>query len=318
MEKKVSGIAEKEDAGIRLEHFLRRRMHLTKNEISRAKFFREGICVNGDRRKVSTCLESGDLVEVLLETGEEVSEKLQAFPGSLSVLYEDQDVIVVDKPSGLAVHPSGQDDIDTLANRLAAYLREKKEDSVIRIMGRLDKGTSGVVLAVKNRGAAVRLERQRECGQLCKSYLAIVEGVPRPEQGRIDSPLGQEPGEKSQMCVDPEGKRAVTRYTLLKTIHVARRGMPCEMPPEGESGETDKSCALVRLELETGRTHQIRVHMASIGHPLLGDSRYGNGTIPGMERTALHAWRLHFLQPFTGEELQVEASVPVDMQVLLL
>ncbi|MEH2952259.1 RluA family pseudouridine synthase [Candidatus Merdisoma sp. JLR.KK011] len=299
MEKRVSGIVEKEDEGIRLGHFLRKNMHLTKNEISRAKFRQGGICVNGERRKVNGLLKAGDFVEALLETEDEVSKGVEAFEGGITVLYEDQDVVVVDKPSGLKVHPTGGTDDDTLANRLAAYLRGKGEDSVIRIFGRLDKDTSGAVLAVKNRGAAVRLERQREQGQLFKSYLAIVEGTPEPGEGKIDKPLRPVPGQRNRMYVDTEGKRAVTYYTLLD-----------EVPrPEKDS--------LVGLRLETGRTHQIRVHMASIGCPLLGDPLYGKGAVQGMERTALHAWRIHFLQPFTGEEVQVEAPLPEDMRLFL-
>lgn len=293
MEKRVDAVVQVEDEGIRLEQFLRGRMGVTKNEVRRAKFLEEGICVNGERRKVNVLLKAGDLVEVVLEMGGRGSEGVRAFSGEVSVLYEDSDVIVADKPSGLSVHPAGRQDVDTLANRLAAYLRGKGEESVIRILGRLDKDTSGVVLAVKNRGAAVRLERQREDGQLLKSYLAFVEGVPEPGEGRIDKPLGTRAGDRRRMCVDPEGKRAVTHYALM-----------------GE--DFRNNFALVRLWLETGRMHQIRVHMASIGHPLLGDPLYGNGAVPGMGRAALHAWRLRFLQPFTGEEVLVEAPVPAD------
>lgn len=317
MEKRVSGVVENEDAGIRLEHFLKRRMHLTKNEISRAKFCREGICVNKERRKVNAVLKTGDYVEVLLETGDKISGGIESVRRELTVLYEDQDVIAADKPSGLAVHPAGRGHADTLANRLAAYLREKGEDSVIRIVGRLDKDTSGVILAAKNRGAAVRLERQREQGLLFKSYLAIAEGILKPGEGRIDKPLGHVPGQRNRMCVDPEGKRAVTCYTLIRTAGPWRRNSGCGASDRCGRQEPEKSCSLIRLRLETGRTHQIRVHMASIGCPLLGDPLYGNGAVPGMERTALHAQRIHFLQPFTGEELQAEAPVPEDMRVFL-
>ncbi len=320
MEKRVSGIVEKEDEGIRLGHFLRKNMHLTKNEISRAKFRQGGICVNGERRKVNGLLKAGDFVEALLETEDEVSKGLEAFEGGITVLYEDQDVVVVDKPSGLKVHPTGGTDEDTLANRLAAYLRGKGEDSVIRIFGRLDKDTSGAVLAVKNRGAAVRLERQREQGQLFKSYLAIVEGVPEPGEGRIDKPLRPVPGQRNRMHVDTEGKRAVTYYTLLDEVPnpegVCVNGVPAGYTLLDEVPRPEKD-SLVGLRLETGRTHQIRVHMASIGCPLLGDPLYGKGAVQGMERTALHAWRIHFLQPFTGEEVQVEAPLPEDMRLFL-
>lgn len=292
MKKTINGTVSEQDNGIRLETFLKRRLGLTKNEISRAKFRENGICVNGKRRKVSTFLAAGDQVEVLLETGNERSEGLKASKKKLSVLYEDEDVIVTDKPAGISVHPAGRKDEDTLANRLAFHLQSKGEDSVIRIFGRLDKDTSGVVLAAKNRAAATRLERQRGNGSILKSYLAITKGIPEPANGHIHAPLGPDPQKKKQMRVAPEGKPAVTHYETLASGH---------------------GLALLSLRLETGRTHQIRVHMASIGCPLLGDPLYGNGAVPGMERTALHARSLSFLQPFTGEKLHVEAPVPEDM-----
>ena len=184
MRKIISGSVNAKENNMELESFLKNRLHLTKNEISRAKFLENGICVNGKRSRVSTLLETGDLVEVLLETEDSISENLTVSEKELSILYEDEDVIVIDKPAGVSVHPAGRKETDTLANRLAFYLRGKKEDSVIRIFGRLDKDTSGAVLAVKNRAAATRLERQRENGTLYKIYLAITERVPirRPER----------------------------------------------------------------------------------------------------------------------------------------
>ncbi len=319
MEKRISRAVTEADQGMRLEQFLRARMHMTKNEISRAKFLENGICVNGRRRKVNAQLETGDRVEVLLETGERKSQRVESSRGGIRVLYEDADVLVVDKPSGLSVHPNGSREADTLANRLAFYLREKGEDSVIRIFGRLDKDTSGVVLAVKNRGAAVRLERQREAGVLFKQYLAVVEGIPEPGQGRIVKPLGPDPKKRNKMRIDPEGKRAVTEYTLLGEVCLSRRGMDWGIPKEGIMPDSrERHCALIRLQLETGRTHQIRVHMASLGCPLLGDPLYGSGPVPEMGRTALHARSIRFLQPFTGEEVWVEAPVPKDIESLLL
>lgn len=292
LKKTVNSIVSEQDNGIRLETFLKSRLGLTKHEISRAKFRENGICVNGKRRKVSAFLAAGDQVEVLLETGNERSEGLKVSKEKLSVLYEDEDVIVTDKPAGISVHPAGRKDEDTLANRLSFYLQSKGEGSVIRIFGRLDKDTSGVVLAAKNRAAATRLERQRRNGAILKTYLAITEGIPEPTDGQIYAPLGADPQKKKQMCITPEGKPAVTHYETLASGH---------------------GLALLSLRLETGRTHQIRVHMASVGCPLLGDPLYGNGAAPGMERTALHARSLSFLQPFTGEKLCIEAPVPEDM-----
>ena len=289
--RRVSGWVREEESGVRLRNFLKSGLGLSKNEIRRAKFRERGICVNGVRRKVDVILECGDFVEVLIETGEESSVGLCSSGEGVLVLYEDSDVIVVDKPSGLSVHPAGKGDGDTLANRLAAYLRGKGEDSVIRIVGRLDKDTSGVVLAAKNRGAAMRLGRQRQTGELQKRYLALVEGELEAEKGKVDLALGVDPGERTRMRVDPTGKDAVTHYEVL---------------------EKRDGYALVGLWLETGRMHQIRVHMAALGCPLLGDVLYGRGATAEMERAALHAWGLRFLGPFTGEEILVEAPVPED------
>lgn len=289
MEKKVNSTVTPKDDHLKLETFLKTSLHLTKREISRAKFRANGICVNGKRQKTDVRVKTGDLVEVLLETGDETSKNLSSTAKSISVLYEDADVIVMDKPSGISVHPAGKNDSDTLANRLACYLRNKGEDSVIRILGRLDKDTSGVVLAVKNRAAATRLEGQRKKHILFKIYLAIVEGRPDPPKGTIDIPLAPDPQNRKQMCINPEGRSAVTHYETLLS---------------------QDNRSLIRLCLETGRTHQIRVHMASIGCPLIGDPLYGNAETAAITPMALHAQAIHFLHPFTGKEIQVTTPAP--------
>lgn len=296
MHKSVSGTVSRQDNGLKLEQFLKNELHLSKNEISRAKFRENGICVNGRRQRIDFSLKAGDLVEVLLETGDKTSESLTASGEDLFVLYEDDDVIVLDKPAGISVHPAGCKDTDTLANRLAFYLRNKKEDSVIRIFGRLDRDTSGIVLAAKNRPAATRLEQQRKNGTLLKSYLAVTKQIPDPPAGVIRLPIGADPKNRKQMRIMADGKTAVTHYETLRA---------------------EDGCALIRLSLETGRTHQIRVHMAAVGCPLLGDPVYGNGAVPGMKRTALHARSIRFLQPFTGEELLIEAPLLDDMWLYL-
>lgn len=297
MKKKLTAIVSPKDDNLKLEIFLKTRLHLTKNEISRAKFRENGICVNGERTRTNALLKTGDLIEILLETEQATSKKLPGSDSKIPILYEDTDVIIIDKPAGISIHPAGKKDADTLANRLAYYLRSKGEDSVIRFFGRLDQDTSGVVLAVKNRSAATRLERQREKHILYKSYLAITETIPDPPSGKITASLAQAPENRKQMCINPEGKSAVTYYETLMA-----KG----------------SHALVRLRLETGRTHQIRVHMASIGCPLTGDPLYGNKTTAKIERTALHARTIHFLQPFTGEEIEVRAPIPEDFFLPLL
>ena len=316
MERRLSEIVRAEDEGLALGHFLRRRMGLSKKEISQAKFRENGICVDGRRQKVTAVLRAGQRVDVLLDEGERTSPQLKSSDKELQVLYEDQDVIAVDKPAGLSVHPAGREGLhgDTLANRLAFYLREKGEDCVIRIFGRLDRDTSGVVLAAKNQAAAARLSRQREDGTLRKTYLAVCEGIPKEREGEISLPLGPDPEDRTRMRVCPAGRPARTRYQVLNTLQL-----------EGESMESGaKPCALVRLQLDTGRMHQIRVHMASIGCPLLGDPLYGDAetkgdgqTVPAIGRTALHAAELALCQPFTGEELRIRAPFPKDIARLL-
>ena len=171
-----------------------------------------------------------------------------------------------------------------------------------------------MVLAAKNQAAAARLARQREAGTLRKTYLAVCKGIPKEREGEISLPLGPDPKDRTRMRVCPEGRPARTRYQVLNTLQL-----------EGESmGSGGKACALVRLQLDTGRMHQIRVHMASIGCPLLGDLLYGDAgtkgdgqTVPAIGRTALHAAELALCQPFTGEELRIRAPFPKDIARLL-
>lgn len=306
MERKISASVQTEDADTSLKHFLRVRLGLTKQEISRAKFRDGGICVNGERKKVNAKVAPGDYVEVLLEEGNQSSPRLSSVRVPFSVLYEDCDVLVVDKPSGILTHPRGGS-TQTLANGLAAFLRERGEDSVIRIVGRLDKDTSGAVLAVKNRAAGFRLARQREQGLFFKTYLALAVGVPKESSGWIRTPIGADQEHRGRMKVLEEGKPAATWYEVMKV--------------------REDGISLLRLRIETGRTHQIRVHMASVGCPLLGDPLYGgkveglfgaDSTVPAMGRTALHAAQLSFLQPFTGERIEVAAPLPADMGKFVL
>lgn len=323
MEKRISLRAEAEDNGMELGHFLRCRMGLGKKEISRAKFLEDGICVNGERRKITAVLRTGDLVKVLLEDGKKTSPQLISSKNKIEILYEDEDVIVLDKPAGLSVHPPGRAAFsgDTLAGRLAFYLRQKQEDCVIRIFGRLDKDTSGVVLAAKSRTAAARLERQREDGILKKTYLAAVRGVPGQPEGEICAPLGPDPRNRTRMQIRADGKYALTRYWVLDTRRTAQNITDGNGKKNSGGTSEELSCSLVRLQLETGRTHQIRVHMASIGCPLLGDSLYGNQDgeqekeqdAALMNRAALHAAELVFRQPFSGKELRIQARLPKDI-----
>lgn len=293
MEKRVSYRIKEEEEGISLGELLSKK-GLTKRQISAAKFRESGICLDGRQTRVTCLVHAGQRVEVRLETDAQASRHLIPVEGPLTVLYEDEDLIAVDKPAGMAVHPSGVHYQDTVANVLAGYFAGKQESVRIRAVGRLDRETSGILIFAKNQIAAARLAEQKKNGSFYKEYLALVEGRFPQKEGMIASPIGR--GEGIRMRVEPEGKQALTKYLVWK---------------EGDSGG-EALCAL-RVRIETGRTHQIRVHMASIGHPLLGDALYGGRMCGGIGRTALHARKAALLQPFTGKELCLEAKIPEDM-----
>lgn len=286
MEKRICHCVTKQEEGSTVGSLLRR-LGLTGREISAAKFREEGICLDGKQVRTSGTVKRGQKLTVRLETDKEESGQLIPVRGKLQVLYEDEDLILVNKPSGMVVHPEGGHYRDTMANLLTGYFQEKGEHVRIRAVGRLDQDTSGVMVFAKNRTAAGRLAVQKETGDFRKEYLALVYGSLEKSVGTIDTPIGE--GEGIRMKSASDGKRAVTHYEVIKR------------------GKNDT----IRVRIDTGRTHQIRVHMAGIGHPLLGDPLYGNGKEkPG--RAALHAFRVSLLQPFTGERICVEAPVPED------
>ncbi|MCH1983061.1 RluA family pseudouridine synthase [Ruminococcus sp. OA3] len=289
MEKKLKGKARGEEL---LYDFLAENMGLTKRQISRAKFCTDGICVNGRQARVTTMLKAGDSVEIKLEDAVTQSGHLVPYAGKPDILYEDEDLLVVNKPEGLVVHPSHGHYSDSLANMLVQYFLEKSEQVKIRCVGRLDRETSGIVLFAKNRAAAGRLARQREQGQLRKEYLALVHGVPDQSRGSINTGITKVPGSLMKMMASETGKHAVTHYTVQETFG---------------------GFSALQITLETGRTHQIRVHMASTGHPLLGDKIYG-AECGGMERAALHAYKVKLMQPFSGEKICIKAEIPEDMK----
>lgn len=283
-----------------VERILKTELGLTRKQISRLKFQETGIRVNGSRQRVSYQLQSGDTLCVQMEE-KELSGQLLGMDGELKILYEDEDLIALDKPSGQVCHPSGCHYRDSLANQLAFYYRSQGQDSVVRMVGRLDRDTSGIVVAAKNRIAAQRLFNQREKGEFCKEYLAVAHGRFACKEGKIKKPIAQVGSHPLRMCASHRGKEAETEYKVL-----------------GEDGDF----SLVRCRLYTGRTHQIRVHMGAIGHPLVNDSLYGVGegevfarwlegkrTVEGERhrQLGLHAWKLCLRQPFSGEQIQIHS-----------
>ena len=289
----------------KVEDLLLIQAKLTRKQISRAKFRTGGICKNGKQCRVTERAVSGDVIRVCLEVKEtdsrqleSPSEKLSDFSENLQILYEDQDILAVNKPAGVVTHPSGSHYRDSLSNQIAAYFRSKGEATRIRSIGRLDRETSGILLFARNQVAAARLQKQREEGRLQKTYLAIVEGKFQ-ENGirKIEIPIAPDPDDPVKMVTSPDGtlpgsKNAVTYCKVVKNY-------------------SNKS--LIQLHLETGRTHQIRVHMAGLGHPLLGDTLYNEKRNQELfKRAALHAWKLVFYHPFSDEKIVLEAPFPTD------
>lgn len=288
------------DRTMELYDFLRLRMCLTKKQIRQLKFREDGILVDGVRRRISWQVEPGNVVTVMLEDGTKISAQLHLNPTPLEILYEDEDLCVVNKPAGIPTHPGGVHYDDTVANMLMSYFYEKGESLRIRPVGRLDRETSGALMFAKSSAAAGRMAKQREKGIWRKEYLAMSLGLPFADgEGSIELSLAPDPAEPCRMIISPEGKKAKTHYRVVDSF-AAQEG----------------TVSVLEVHLETGRMHQIRCHMAATGHPLLGDIAYG-GSREMIPRTALHARVLTFRQPFSGEEIRVEAPVPEDMQSIL-
>lgn len=275
-----------------METVLRRVLGLSPTRIKRAKFLPEGILLEGQRVFTNTPVHAGQKIMVNLPELEE--NCLLATEGPVELVYEDPWLLCVNKPAGLAVHPGPGHYADTLGNRLTWLFRQRGEDFVFRPVNRLDIGTSGLMLVAKTAEAHERLQAILHTEDFCREYLALTTQSPQPEQGRVDAPIGPVEGALDLYYVTQNGKPAQTDYRVL------------EHRPGGY---------LLRLRLHTGRTHQIRVHMAHLGCPLLGDKEYGGPC--GLERPALHAWSIRLRHPFTGEALCWRAELPEDMREVL-
>ena len=250
-----------------------------------------GIMLRNKKVTVQKTLKAGDTLVIYIR--DKAGENVVPRDIPLDIPFEDRDVAVVNKPAGMATHPS-QDNYDTsLANALAFHFQSRGEDVTVRSVNRLDKNTSGLVLIAKNQLAAAKLSAELKNGGVHKEYLALVEGVP-DDCGTVDAPIARAPGSTIERMVSESGERAVTHYKLLLA----------------------GGFSLLRLTLETGRTHQIRVHMSHIGHPVAGDFLYGTEFSGGMLRHALHASRLSFTHPVTGETVDLFAPLPDDMSAL--
>ena len=219
----------------------------------------------------------------------------------LNILYDDDDVIVIDKPKGMVVHPANGNYTGTLVNAIMSKFGDNLSgiNGVIRpgIVHRIDKDTSGVLVIAKNDKAHLKLAEQLKEHSMTRVYVAVVRGKLKEKVGTIDAPIGRNPKDRKKMGVVANGKRAVTHYKVIKELD---------------------DCSVIEVRLETGRTHQIRVHMSYIGHPLLGDSVYSNGKNKyGVVGQALHAKILGFIHPSTGEYMEFSSNLPEEFERLL-
>lgn len=294
-----------EDEGKLVKEILKDRLHLSRREISHAKAFDDGILINGKHVNVIYKVTAGEDLHVSVHENTEASSQIVPMEGDLNIVYEDEDIIVVNKPAGIIVHPLKNHFTSTLSNHIAWHFKQNGETHVIRPVGRLDRETSGLIVFGKNRYSANSLNDQSLNGIKVKEYLALCSGIFENQKGTIDSPIGLAPGVKMVRSIREDGDPSITHYEVLE---------------QKIQNGTNNGFALVRLRLETGRTHQIRIHMKSIGHALLGDGLYGSD-LPdwfGMERVALHSSHMEILHPVTGKQLSFDAELPLDMKETLL
>lgn len=298
-----------EQGGERLDRFLAQRLA----DASRVEVQRwikeERVAVNGRPGKASAKLAAGDAVALLRPA--RIEAQVEPEQIALAVVYEDVDLLVVNKPAGMVVHPAPGHLSGTLVNALLG-----RDSGLARVGGperagvvhRLDRETSGLLLVAKNNAAFARLQRQFKTRRVEKTYLALVEGVLDVSSGRIEAPVARDPAHRQRMAVLSEnrgGRRAVTAFRVQRTYVSAMSQQRHEF-------------SLLEVDLLTGRTHQIRVHMAFIKHPVVGDRIYGRRKqrIP-CPRQFLHAQRLAFMQPTTGQRIEVEAPLPPDLRAVL-
>jgi 23S rRNA pseudouridine1911/1915/1917 synthase len=282
--------------GQKLLDYLKNELRLSRAEVTALKGKEQGIVLNGTRVTVRAILHEGDVL-VLDRADGEASDSVLPRPIPVEILYEDDDLIAVNKAAGMPTHPSHDHQEDTLANGLAYRFESLGVPFVFRAVNRLDRDTSGVVLIAKNRGAAFLLSRQLTEGQVEKTYLAVATGTVA-EAGTVEQHIRRREESKMERTVCPpeEGRYAKTEYE----------------PLAHQNGLT-----LLRVKPITGRTHQIRVHMAFLGHPLCGDTLYGDPAgSPLIGRQALHAHTLSFLRPADGERITVTAPLHPDLASL--
>lgn len=283
-----------EEEGRMVKGILRGSLQLSYTLLKSLKWRENAILLNGQSVHVNAIVHAGDVVSVALSERTPREDLYCENTAAPNIVYEDEDLLVLNKPAGVAMHPKADDAAaPSLAVMLTGYLGE---GSVPHFVSRLDKGTSGLLIAAKSGYVHDRLRRALHSSELRREYRAVAVGQVTPPCGVIDAPIGRADGSIIRRCVREDGLVSRTEYEVLQTT---------------------ERFTLLRLRPETGRTHQLRVHMAYLGHPLAGDWLYGTEDKNLIARPALHSYELWFTQPVTGQELHFTAPIPQDMQRLL-
>lgn len=286
---------DEEQAGRRVDTLLRRELNLSGSAVRRAKRIEGGITL--DDRTVFTNVLAAYGQTLSVRVGDRPSlHASKAEAGLLTIAFEDEDLLILDKAAPLAVHPSPTYPSATVLNHLLYYYQQIGLQADFHPVSRLDRGTSGLMVVAKHAHAHERLASQLHSADFCRSYLAICEGAPKPLTGVIDAPIGRVPGEVLRRAILRDGAPSRTHYITLQQ-------------------STGRS--LLRLRLETGRTHQIRVHMASLGIPLVGDFLYGEESPDLPDRFALHSTEIDLIHPISGKRLHIHSPLPPELAALL-
>ena len=277
-----------------LRDYLRSELRLSGRNMKRLAMDRH-IFIGRKSVRIDYKIRGGETLLVNLDREEE--QDMVAVPMDLAIVYEDSSLVVVDKPPFLVVHPTRNHHDDTLTNGLLYYFKQKNDPSIVRLVSRLDMNTSGLVLVAKNQFTHSAFARYRGKEKTVKTYLAITQGIWQDKQGTIDAPIYWPDPNDYRRCVHDLGQPSVTHFEVLEEF---------------------SGFSLVEFILETGRTHQIRVHSTHLGHPIVGDELYEGPLLGDHPRQFLHAWQLQFIHPMTKEKIKLQAELPEDMKQFIL
>ncbi len=286
---KISYISED---NLTLKEVLLDKLNFSVRSLSKMKRYKT-VKVNNKYIKPSEMVKIGDLIEV------EISEDMANFHPqdlNLDIIYDDFDIIMVNKPPFMVVHPTKSHFENTIANGVTHYILDKKENVKVRFVNRLDMNTSGLVIVAKNPYAQFVLSSDMKDDKFEKMYIAVVKGIVKEDSGTINEPIHRPTDDGVKRVVDEKGQPSVTHFEVIERL---------------------KDATVLKLRLETGRTHQIRVHLNHIGHGIIGDELYGYVDENLINRQALHAYSLKFKQPRTREDLEFKAKLPEDMEKLI-